>query len=391
MATAGYAGKESFGPKPLWLLAELTYACPLQCPYCSNPVDFARVKTELTTEEWQRVLTEARAMGATQLGFSGGEPLVRRDLETLIAHARALGYYTNLITSGVGMDEARVQAFREAGLDHIQLSFQSSEKAQNDFIAGCEAFEHKLAMARAVKQAGYPMVLCFVIHRDNIDRIEAMLRLAVDLQADYVELATTQYYGWALHNRDRLLPTRVQLEGAEAIAHDYQARYQGRMKIYYVVPDYYETRPKACMNGWGAVFLTIAPDGTALPCHAARELPGIQFPSVRQHDIAWIWNESPAFNRFRGFDWMKEPCRTCPERFKDFGGCRCQAYLLTGDAENADPVCDLSPHHDRVLAAIERAAKSSPRKRLWCFGTREARGPLGQRGPIDARCRERVP
>jgi pyrroloquinoline quinone biosynthesis protein E len=360
MATAGYAGKETFGPKPLWLLAELTYACPLQCPYCSNPVDFARVKTELTTEEWRRVLMEARAMGATQLGFSGGEPLVRRDLETLIAHARALGYYTNLITSGVGMDEARVQAFREAGLDHIQLSFQSSEKAQNDFIAGCEAFEHKLAMARAVKQAGYPMVLCFVIHRDNIDRIEDMLRLAVDLQADYVELATTQYYGWALHNRDRLLPTRAQLEGAESIAHDYQARYQGRMKIYYVVPDYYETRPKACMNGWGAVFLTIAPDGTALPCHAARMLPGIQFPSVREHDIAWIWNESPAFNRFRGFDWMKDPCRTCPERFKDFGGCRCQAFLLTGDAENADPVCDLSPHHDRVLAAIERAAKSPP-------------------------------
>jgi PqqA peptide cyclase len=364
MATAGYAGKDGLdrdlGPKPLWLLAELTYACPLQCPYCSNPVDFARVKTELTTEEWQRVLTEGRAMGATQLGFSGGEPLVRRDLETLIAHARALGYYTNLITSGVGMDEARVQAFREAGLDHIQLSFQSSEKAQNDFIAGCEAFEHKLAMARAVKQSGYPMVLCFVIHRDNIDRIEDMLRLAVDLQADYVELATTQYYGWALHNRDRLLPTRAQLEGAEAIAHDYQARYQGRMKIYYVVPDYYETRPKACMNGWGAVFLTIAPDGTALPCHAARMLPGIQFPSVREHDIAWIWNESPAFNRFRGFDWMKDPCRTCPERFKDFGGCRCQAFLLTGDAENADPVCDLSPHHDRVLAAIDRAAQSSP-------------------------------
>ncbi|MCA1853917.1 MAG: pyrroloquinoline quinone biosynthesis protein PqqE, partial [Beggiatoa sp.] len=293
-------------------------------------------------------------------GFSGGEPLVRRDLETLIAHARALGYYTNLITSGLGMDEARVQAFREAGLDHIQLSFQSSEKAQNDFIAGCEAFEHKLAMARAVKQSGYPMVLCFVIHRDNIDRIEDMLKLAVDLQADYVELATTQYYGWALHNRDRLLPIRAQLERAEAIAHDYQARYQGRMKIYYVVPDYYETRPKACMNGWGAVFLTIAPDGTALPCHAARMLPGIQFPSVREHDIAWIWNESPAFNRFRGFDWMKDPCRTCPERFKDFGGCRCQAYLLTGDAENADPVCDLSPHHNRILATIERAAQSSP-------------------------------
>ncbi len=358
MPTAGSAAEER--PKPLWLLAELTYACPLQCPYCSNPLDFARIKEELTTEEWRRVLTEARTLGATQLGFSGGEPLVRRDLEILIAHARALGYYTNLITSGLGMDEARVQGFREAGLDHIQLSFQSSEKAQNDFIAGCEAFEHKLRMARAVKEAGYPMVLCFVIHRDNIDRIEDMLELAVELKADYVELATTQYYGFALHNRERLLPTRAQLENAEAIAHDYQARYQGRMKVYYVVPDYYETRPKACMNGWGVVFLTIAPDGTALPCHAARELPGIAFPGVREHDIGWIWNESPAFNRFRGFDWMKAPCRTCPERFKDFGGCRCQAYLLTGDAENADPVCDLSPHHDRVLAAIERAVRASP-------------------------------
>jgi pyrroloquinoline quinone biosynthesis protein E len=359
METAGYAGKEQ-GPKPLWLLAELSYACPLQCPYCSNPLDYARIKDELATEEWCRVLSEARAMGATQLGFSGGEPLVRRDLEALIAHARGLGYYTNLITSGLGMDEARARAFREAGLDHIQLSFQSSDKAQNDFIAGCVVFEHKLAMARSVKRLGYPMVLCFVIHRDNIARIEDMLKLAIELEADYVELATTQYYGWALHNRERLLPTRAQLEKAEAIAHDYQARLKGKMKVYYVVPDYYETRPKACMNGWGAVFLTIAPDGTALPCHAARQLPGIEFPNVRDHELAWIWNESPAFNRFRGFEWMKAPCRTCPDRFKDYGGCRCQAYLLTGDAENADPVCDLSPHHDQILAAIERAATTSP-------------------------------
>jgi len=355
MSTAGF--ESAARPKPLWLLAELTYACPLQCPYCSNPVDYARNKDELSTEDWLTVLRQARALGATQLGFSGGEPLVRRDLEILIREARSLGFYTNLITSGLGMDEARLKAFREAGLDHIQISFQASRKDLNDYLAGTEAFTHKVEMARAVKKHGYPMVLCFVTHRDNVDQIEDMLRLASDLNADYVELATTQYYGWAFHNRDRLLPSREQLERAEAIAHSYQESMKGRMKIFYVVPDYYENRPKACMNGWGAVFLCIAPDGTALPCHAARQLPGLEFPNVRDHGIEWIWNDSLAFNRYRGFEWMREPCRSCPERFKDFGGCRCQAYMLTGDAANADPVCDLSPHHDRVLAAIERAAQ----------------------------------
>jgi PqqA peptide cyclase len=354
MSTAGFESPAR--PKPLWLLAELTYACPLQCPYCSNPVDYARTKDELSTEDWLTVLRQARALGATQLGFSGGEPLVRRDLEILIREARSLGFYTNLITSGLGMDEARLKAFREAGLDHIQISFQASRRDLNDYLAGTEAFTHKVEMARAVKKHGYPMVLCFVTHRDNVDQIEDMLRLAIDLDADYVELATTQYYGWAFHNRDRLLPSREQLERAEAIAHSYQESMKGRMKILYVVPDYYEIRPKACMNGWGAVFLCIAPDGTALPCHAARQLPGLEFPNVRDHGIEWIWNESSAFNRYRGFEWMRDPCRSCPERFKDFGGCRCQAYMLTGDAANADPVCDLSPHHDRVLAAIGRAA-----------------------------------
>jgi pyrroloquinoline quinone biosynthesis protein E len=340
-------------------LAELTYACPLQCPYCSNPLDFARVKDDLSTGEWLRVFREARAMGATQLGLSGGEPLARTDLENLIAEARSLGFYTNLITSGLGMDERRIRAFREAGLDHIQLSFQASGREQNDFLAGTAAFEHKIEMAQLVKQQGYPMVLCFVIHRGNIDRIEEMLKLAIQLKADYVELATTQYYGWALHNRDQLLPSLGQVRRAEAIAHAYQEQMKGRMKIYYVVPDYYEGRPKACMNGWGSVFLTIAPDGTALPCHAARELPGLEFPNVRDRRIEWIWNDSPAFNRFRGYDWMKAPCRDCPERTKDFGGCRCQAYLLTGDPANADPVCDLSPHHNRVLEAIEQAGRTT--------------------------------
>ena len=343
----------------MWLLAELTYACPLQCPYCSNPVDFARTGTELDTDDWLRVLRQARALGAVQLGFSGGEPLARRDLDTLIGEAHELGYYTNLITSGLGMDADRVARFRQLGLDHIQLSFQAGDRALNDLVAGTEAFDHKLAMARAVKANGFPMVLCFVLYRENIDQMSHILDMAAELEADQVELANTQYYGWAVPNRDRLLPTREQLKRAEAVAHEYQERYRGRMKILYVVPDYYENRPKACMNGWGKIFLTVTPDGTALPCQAARQLPGLEFPNVKDHDVAWIWRDSPGFNRFRGYDWMKEPCRSCPEREKDFGGCRCQAYLLTGDPANADPVCDLSPHHDVVLKAIDAAEASS--------------------------------
>jgi pyrroloquinoline quinone biosynthesis protein E len=343
--------------QPLWLLAELTYACPLQCPYCSNPMDFEKYKNELSTADWKRVLQQARKMGATQLGFSGGEPLVRQDLEELIAEARRLGYYTNLITSGLGMDEKRIKAFKDAGLDHIQVSFQASSEELNNLIAGTDAFEHKKEMARLVKKYGYPMVLCFVLHRKNEDQIRDILELAIALEADYVELATTQYYGWAYHNREALLPTRAQLANAEKIAKEYQDRLQGKMKIFYVIPDYFENRPKRCMDGWGSVFLTIAPDGTALPCHAARQLPGLSFPNVREHDVHWIWNESPAFNRFRGLDWMKEPCRSCPEKEKDLGGCRCQAYMLTGDAANADPVCDKSPHHQLIVDQVEKVGR----------------------------------
>jgi len=340
--------------KPLWLLAELTYRCPLQCPYCSNPIDYARHREELSTEQWFEVLREARKMGAAQLGFSGGEPLVRKDLEALIAEARRLGYYTNLITSGVGMDAARVAAFKEAGLDHIQISFQASSEELNNYLGGTDSFAHKYEMARVVKQYDYPMVLNIVIHRQNIDQIEDIIRMTIDLDADYVELASTQYYGWSKVNAELLLPTREQLARAERIAHEYQASMKGRMKIIYVVPDYYETRPKACMNGWGAIFLTIAPDGTALPCHAARQLPGFEFPNVKDHSIDWIWNESPAFNRYRGYDWMREPCRSCPDRSKDFGGCRCQAFMMTGDATNADPVCDKSVHHAALVAEVDR-------------------------------------
>lgn len=346
---------------PLWLLAELTYACPLQCPYCSNPVELAKIKQELDTDTWLRVLREARAMGATQLGLSGGEPLVRRDLETIITEGRKLGFYSNLITSGIGMDEARVEAFKVAGLDHIQISFQASSQELNDYLGGTSTFERKLEMARAVKRHGYPMVLNIVLHRHNIDQLDQILDMAAVLHADYVELANTQYYGWAFHNREQLMPTREQLQRAEKVANEYRERLKGQMRLYYIVPDYYEERPKACMNGWGNVFLTITPDGTALPCHAARQLPGIEFPNVRDTSVEWIWRDSPSFDHFRGFDWMKEPCRSCPEKTKDLGGCRCQAYMLTGDAANTDPVCSKSPHHDVVVEAVERANRAAER------------------------------
>ncbi len=345
--------------QPLWLLAELTYRCPLQCPYCSNPVDIARYNNELSTDEWIKVLRDARSMGAMQLGFSGGEPLVRRDLEELVTEARRLGYYSNLITSGVGMDADRVAAFREAGLDHIQISFQASSQDLNDFLGGTSSFEHKRAMARAVKAQGYPMVLNVVLHRRNIDAIEDIILMCRELQADFVELASTQYYGWSRINLDALLPTREQLTRAEAVARKYQAQFKDEMKVIYVVPDYFEERPKACMNGWGSIFLTIAPDGSALPCHAAASLPGMSFPNVKDLSIKEIWEQSDAFNRYRGFDWMPEPCRSCPEKQKDFGGCRCQAYMLTGNAAATDPVCSKSPDHQQLVRQVEALGKLS--------------------------------
>ncbi|MGZ8236765.1 MAG: pyrroloquinoline quinone biosynthesis protein PqqE [Methylobacter sp.] len=344
---------------PRWLLAELTYACPLQCPYCSNPIDYAKYQSELDTEDWKRVLTQARKMGAVQLGFSGGEPLTRKDLTELVKHARDLGYYSNLITSGYGLTEERIIQLKEAGLDHIQVSIQASTQELNDHIAGTASFEHKKQVARLVKKHGYPMVLCVVIHRENIHQMPEILAMAEELGADYLELANTQYYGWAHANRDLLLPTKEQFEQAETIAQAYKEKVAGKMKIYYVVPDFYEDRPKACMNGWGTTFLTIAPDGVALPCHSARELPGLDCPNVKDYSIEEIWNESKAFNFFRGLEWMKEPCRSCDEKEKDFGGCRCQAYLLTGDMYNADPVCSKSPDHAVIQQAIDVAKASA--------------------------------
>jgi pyrroloquinoline quinone biosynthesis protein E len=294
------------------------------------------------------------------LGFSGGEPLVRDDLEILVAEASKLGYYSNLITSGVGLNEKRISAFKEGGLNHIQLSFQDSTKELNDFLSSTRTFDLKQKVAKLIKKHEYPMVLNCVLHRHNIDHVQQILEMAEAMEAEYVELANTQYYGWAYLNRDQLLPTREQLRRAEEVTNEFRERVGNRMRIFFVVPDYYENRPKACMNGWGAVFLTITADGLALPCHEARQLPGLAFPNVRDHDLRSIWYESPGFNAYRGDAWMKEPCRTCPDKVKDFGGCRCQAYMLTGDATNADPVCDLSPHHHLVTDAVDKAQKPAP-------------------------------
>jgi pyrroloquinoline quinone biosynthesis protein E len=355
METAGSASSRAKINNPLWLLAEVTYKCPLHCVFCYNPVDYTRFGPELSTDDWLKVLRESREIGATQLGFSGGEPLVRDDLEVLVAEARRLGYYSNLITSGVGLNEKRIAAFKEGGLDHIQLSFQDSTREMNDFLSSTKTFELKSRVAKLIQQYDYPMVLNVVLHRMNIDHTGQILEMAEAMGAEYVELANTQYYGWALVNRDQLLPTREQLQRAEEATNAFRERVGSKMKIYFVVPDYYSDRPKACMNGWGSVFITVQADGTVLPCHEARMLPGLSFPNARDHDMAWIWYDSPGFNAYRGDGWMKEPCRTCPEKVKDFGGCRCQAFMLTGDATLADPVCSLSPQHHIVTEAVAKA------------------------------------
>lgn len=340
---------------PLWLLAELTYKCPLHCVFCYNPLNYAENQNELTTAQWIDVLRQTRQLGAAQLGFSGGEPLQRDDLEELIAEGARLGYYTNLITSGVGLTEARIVRMKQAGLDHIQLSFQDSTKEMNDFLSSTKTFDLKMRVAKLIKQYDYPMVLNVVLHRYNLDHVGRIIEMADAMGVEYLELANTQYYGWGLANRAQLLPDREQLVRAEAVVNEYRAKFGNKMRILFVVPDYFENRPKACMNGWGSVFLGIAPDGSALPCHAAKTLPGIDFPNVTQHSMHDIWYHSEAFNKYRGYAWMKEPCRSCPEKEKDFGGCRCQALALTGDAANADPVCDKSPFHDKVQRIVVHA------------------------------------
>lgn len=342
--------------KPLWLVLELTYRCPLKCPWCSNPVNLDMSPgQELTTAEWMRVLREGRELGALQLGFTGGEPMLREDLEELVDEASRLGYYTNLITSGVGLTERRLSALKAAGLNQIQLSLQSSRRELTNRLVGARVFDLKIDVARRIKAAGFPMVLNVPLFRQNIEQTGEMLALAEDIGVDYLEFANIQYYNWAMLNRDELLPTREQIEQAERTVQAARARLGERMTIYFVIPDYYEQRPKACMNGWGSIHLTIAPDGAALPCQESRLIQGLDFPTVRDKSLAWLWNESPTFRKFRGQEWMREPCRSCDEKEKDFGGCRCQAFLLTGDACSTDPACARSPDHHLIGEAVAKA------------------------------------
>ncbi len=342
-------------PIPMWLLAELTYACPLQCPYCSNPVELGKKQDELDTETWKRTLKEARELGAVQLGFSGGEPLVRPDLLELIQYAKSLGFYCNLITSAVGLSEEKVLEFKQAGLNHIQISFQGSEAASNQHFGGSDSFQHKMAMTRAVLAADIPLGLNFVLHRQNIHQVNDFLQVAEDLGAEFVELANCQYYAWALENREALMPSQQQLRDAEAATEAFRQQHQGKMEVFFVAPDYYENRPKKCANGWGTTFITVTPNGEVLPCQSAKVIPGIDFPKVQDHSLKDIWQHSDLFNRFRGTAWMQEPCASCPEKHEDLGGCRCQAMMLTGDASNADPVCDKSAHHHVITAATAAA------------------------------------
>ncbi len=349
---------------PFWLLAELTYRCPLHCVFCYNPLNYATIKNELSTAEWIKVMREARQLGAAQLGFSGGEPLMRDDLEELVDEAHRLGFYTNLITSGVGLTEQRLQALKAAGLDHIQLSFQDSTQEMNDFLSSTKTFELKKRVAALIKKYDYPMVMNVVLHRHNLPHIDKIIDMALSLEAEYIELANTQYYGWAMKNREHLIPSHQQLIEAEAIVNQYREKIGKACKILFVVPDYFENRPKACMNGWGSVFLGVGADGAALPCHNARDIPGLDIPNVRDHSMREIWYDSKAFNFFRGYDWMQEPCRSCDEKSKDFGGCRCQALMLAGDASKTDPVCSKSPEHGVIEKIITLAAltekKSDP-------------------------------
>jgi pyrroloquinoline quinone biosynthesis protein E len=356
--------------KPLWLALELTYRCPLTCPWCNNPLDFESYRRGLTTDEWKRVLREGRELGALQLGFTGGEPAMREDLEALVEEGNRLGLFTNLVTSGMGLDRERLAGLKELGLRQIRLSLESCRREVADALVGGEAFAHKLAVADAIKGLGYPLALNVPLCRQNIDDTADILAMAERIGVDSLEFVSIQYYNWAMLNLPALLPTRDQLSRAETAVDEGRARLGERMTIYFVIPDYYGGRPKGCMNGWGSIYLTIAPDGTAIPCQEARVIADIDFPSVRDKSLAWIWHDSPAFNKFRGDAWMSEPCHSCDERTTDFGGCRCQAYLLTGDAARTDPACRLSPDHGLIEASVAEAAQP-----------RHERTPLVRRHP----------
>ncbi|MES3008282.1 MAG: pyrroloquinoline quinone biosynthesis protein PqqE [Pseudomonadota bacterium] len=343
-------------PIPMWLLAELTYACPLQCPYCSNPLELPQSRSrELTTAQWLDVMRQARKLGAVQIGFSGGEPLVRPDVEELVREASEMGFYCNLITSALGLTNERVSALKAAGLNHLQISFQGSDQETNARFGGTDSFAHKLAMTKEVMRQGIPLGLNFVLHRQNIHQVSDFLKLADSLGAEFVELANTQYYAWAMHNREQLMPSQQQLQEAEAATNHFRDTSGSRMKVFFVAPDYYDDRPKKCSNGWGTTFITVTPEGDILPCQSAKVISGLEFPNARESSLHDAWHHSSLFQRFRGTAWMQEPCASCPEKLIDLGGCRCQAFMLTGDATSTDPVCSLSPLHHLVTDATANA------------------------------------
>ncbi|MGW2562350.1 pyrroloquinoline quinone biosynthesis protein PqqE [Streptomyces sp. NPDC001514] len=339
---------------PPWaLLAELTHGCPLRCAYCSNPVELVGRSEELTTVEWTDVLRQAADLGVVQMHVSGGEPLLRRDLTEIVAVADTAGIHTQLVTSGVGLHEKRLAGLVEAGLRSVQLSVQHADATASELIAGARSFAAKERAARLVREAGLPLGLNVVLHRANLDALDDIVELGLAWGAERIELANTQFYGWALVNRDTLLPGREQVARAKRSVQRWRDRLDGRMDLVWVVPDYVDGTAKPCMGGWGAVSLTVAPDGTVHPCPASAPLPGLDAPNVKDRSLEWIWRESRAFNLYRGEAWMSEPCRTCDLRTKDFGGCRCQAYALTGDAARTDPVCRLSPDHGLVRALVD--------------------------------------
>ncbi|NDW02368.1 pyrroloquinoline quinone biosynthesis protein PqqE [Salipiger sp. PrR002] len=345
---------------PIAMLAELTHRCPLSCPYCSNPVELARQDSELDTATWARVFKEAAEMGVLQLHLSGGEPATRRDLEDLVRAAREAGLYTNLITSGIGLTERRLGALDAAGLDHIQLSLQGTTPEMADEIGGYRGgFARKLQVAQWIGQIGFPLTLNAVLHRRNLHQLPRALEMAVEMGARRIEVATVQFHGWALKNRDALMPTRAQAEEATRIVTEARVRLKGQLVIDYVPADYHSDYPKRCMGGWGSTGLNIAPDGQVLPCHAAQTIPHLSFESVKDRPLAEIWLHSAAFNAYRGTDWMQEPCRSCERKTIDFGGCRCQAMALAGDPAATDPVCVKSPHHVDLQARAEAHAQAT--------------------------------
>jgi pyrroloquinoline quinone biosynthesis protein E len=350
-------------PRPYTLIAELTYRCPLKCPYCSNPTDLRVAGGELTAEQWCRVLGEAEELGVMQVHFSGGEPLARKDLETIVARAKALGLYSNLVTSGIPLARERLSLLKDAGIDHVQVSFQSASPASGDDIAGYPGHARKLDVARWVKELELPLTINVVLHRQNLHEVADIIALAETLNADRLELANTQYHAWAMENRDVLLPTRVELDGAAAIAAEAKERLRGRMDVLFVKPDYFGSLPKACMDGWARRFIHMTPGGLVLPCHAAASITTLSFESARDKSLAEIWKHSPALQAYRGDAWMPEPCRSCERKDIDFGGCRCQAFQLTGRAEATDPACSRSPDHALIAEARARA-DAAPAKRF---------------------------